>query len=119
MIESTHALTKMKTQTPSQRIPGVGNAPGIDAAPVPSSARLNAVRQEARHQATSKASARRHPRPPAYVYDLRIFAVIGDEVVEILWDHAVDDPTEILVRRIDGSTFQQPIHLLDDVQLLR
>jgi hypothetical protein len=32
---------------------------------------------------------------------------------------AVDDPTEILLRRIDGATFQQPIHLLDDVQPLR
>jgi hypothetical protein len=53
------------------------------------------------------------------VYDLRIFAIIGDEVVEVLWDQRVDDPTEILVRRIDGSTFQQPIQLLNDIELLR
>lgn len=53
------------------------------------------------------------------MYDLRIFALIGDEVVEVLWDQPVDDPTEILVRRIGGATFQQPVQLLADVQLLR
>ena len=56
---------------------------------------------------------------PAYVYDLRILALIGEEVVEVLWDRAVDDPAEILVRRINGETFQHPIQLLDNVQLLR
>jgi hypothetical protein len=108
----------MKPQLPSQPIAAIGRASSIGPAPVPSSVRSNTPRREVKHHAASTASAR-YRKPPAYVYDLRIFALIGDEVVEVLWDQPVDDPTEILVRRIGGTTFQQPIHLLNDVQLLR
>ena len=117
MIESTHALITMKPQPPSERVPAVAGTSRLGAARAPS-ARSTVDRRGAVHRTPSTAAAR-HRRPPAYVYDLRIFAIIGDEVVEVLWDQPVDDPTEILVRRIDGSTYQQPIHLLNDVELLR
>ena len=68
-----------------------------------------------------RAGANRTPsaNTAACVDDLRIFAIIGDEVVEVLWDRFVDDPMNILVRRLDGSEFAHPIHCFDEVQLMR
>ena len=98
----------MKPQLSSQRVRVASQASGTGFVSAP---------QQAKPRSTGfKGPARNRV---AYVYDLRIFAMIGGEVVEVLWDRAVDDPTEILVRRIDGTTFRQPIHLLDEVQLLR
>ena len=95
----------MKAQLSSQRIPVAGKASGTAVALAPAP-RTTASRGPARNRV-------------AYVHDLRIFAMIGREVVEVLWGRAVDDLAEILVRRINGTTFQQPIQLLNNVELLR
>src|SRR5450631_3892176 len=119
MIEPTMHRPDMKQPLPPQRIPVAGKASaGFASRRLPAAARSTVVRDDAKPHCVSTTRVRQFKQAPC-VYDLRIFATIGREVVEVLWDRAVDDPTEILVRGLDGATFQRPIHLLDDVQLLR